>query len=156
MVYGVDECDSYDIFKFELVNQICFEFADSCRRAMCECYKRFYNQLLIRTGAPIERAQCSADDDYHSIACCSNLERTSPFNLYDADRVKCRQDGSVAEIANDYWKFFKVCFVSNKFFTFLCYDQRCNLQCKKQTGTAQHNGNKFLEVIRVSLFSNVF
>ena len=102
LMYGGEECDSDDILEFDLVNQVCLEFADSCRRSMCECYRRFYNQIQISTSPPTHKERCLVDENFHSIACCSNISQTSPFILYDADKVKCMLDGSVAELGKSF------------------------------------------------------
>ena len=94
LVYG-EECSDFNDFRLE--EQVCLEFADSCQRAMCECYKRFYKNVMISTESN-HRNQCSKDDDLRSITCCTDLKRTSPFILYNSYHEQCELDGTVTKI----------------------------------------------------------
>ena len=99
LVYG-EECSDFTDFRME--EQVCLEFADSCQRAMCECYKRFYNYILISTKV-IDKNQCSKDENMHSITCCTDIDRTSPFILYNSYHEECQLDGTVKKLTDDLW-----------------------------------------------------
>ena len=93
MVYG-EECTEYNDFDFS--DDICYEFADTCQRAMCECFRQFLTTIEQSTDR-IDREACMPMNLRHQ-TCCTNLSMTSPFKMYNADNAYCDEDGQLKQL----------------------------------------------------------